>query len=218
MGDFRPPLGAACCGRPGSASGARGAFRAVRGLVCRPRALRRAIRDAGALKGAAPLGPPSGPGEMGGIRPPSRQGVAVLPHTPNSAHLVLLRAAWMSTCHPLLVPLRLLPFSSSTASTSTSPTHQPARGSFCNRPLRRNFLMCCRLPANRGVSGVAQHESTSTRTTQYSTHPPRPPAARTRCLYRGAHWLAAAMGVTGARAPPGGGLQGGVKLVRPHRL
>jgi hypothetical protein len=37
---------------------------------CRPRALRRAIRGAGALKGAAPLGPPSGPGEMGDIRPP----------------------------------------------------------------------------------------------------------------------------------------------------
>jgi hypothetical protein len=81
---------------------------------CRPRALRRAFRGPAPLKGAAPLAPPSGPGEMGDCRPPSRQGVAVLPHTPNSAPLVLLRAAWMSTCHPLLVPLHLLPFSLST--------------------------------------------------------------------------------------------------------
>jgi hypothetical protein len=38
----------------------------------------------------------------------SPQRVAVLPNAPAIAPLVLLQAAWMSTCHPLLVPLRLL--------------------------------------------------------------------------------------------------------------
>jgi hypothetical protein len=35
--------------------------------------------------------------------------------------------------------------------------------------------------------------STSTSTIQ-STHPPHAPATRTRCLWRGIHWLAVAMG------------------------
>jgi hypothetical protein len=61
-----------------------------------------------------------------------------------------------------------------TASTSTSPTHQPStRGSVCNRPLRRNFLMCCRLPANKGASGVAQHQHQ-----HHSQHAPAAPACR----------------------------------------
>jgi hypothetical protein len=70
MGDFWPPLGAACCVlRPAWLLAPR-AGRAVLsgpfGGRCRPRVLRRATRGRGALKGAAPLGPPSGPGEMAG--------------------------------------------------------------------------------------------------------------------------------------------------------
>jgi hypothetical protein len=81
----------------------------------------------------------------------------------------------MSTGHPLLVPLRLLPFSPPLPTQARPPnSHRPTtRGSFCNRPLRRNFLMCCRLPANEGASGVAQHQHQ-----HHSQHAPAAPACR----------------------------------------
>jgi hypothetical protein len=101
------------------------------------------------------------------------------------------------------------PEHSASASTSTSPTHQPTRGSFCNRPLRRNFFMCCRLPANKGVSGVAQHQHQ-----HHSQHAPAAPACRPHPLPLPGHPLAGggdreSRGGRRGRAPPGGRSPGG---------
>jgi hypothetical protein len=80
-----------CCDRPGSASGARGAFRAVRGqvLAARPSACyhqgRRRVKRGGAF---GPLPAPSGPGEMGDLdlgRPLAREWPCCLIH--RIAHL-----------------------------------------------------------------------------------------------------------------------------------